>query len=91
MIRIFSAVLYLSFQKQNPYLGDIFLQSMKPWLFWAGISFIIGGVISLALNLGVQESLSKWEDLTGYAIGWIAVGVVLFGISFWKGKKDEKP
>jgi hypothetical protein len=47
---------------------------MKTWFFWAGISFIIGGIISLALNLGVQGSLSMLEDLTGYAIGWMAVG-----------------
>ena len=63
---------------------------MKPWLFWAGIGFIIGGIISLALNLGVQESLTKWEDLTGYAVGWIAVGVVLLAVSFVKNKKEEK-
>lgn len=63
---------------------------MKTWLFWAGISFVIGGTISLALNLGVQESLSMWEDLTGYAVGWIAVGAVLIVFSFVKNKKEEK-
>jgi hypothetical protein len=62
---------------------------MKTWFFWAGISFIIGGIISLALNLGVQESLSMLEDLTGYAIGWMAVGVVLIVFSILKGKKEE--
>jgi hypothetical protein len=61
---------------------------MKTWFFWAGISFIIGGIISLALNLGVQESLSMLEDLTGYAIGWMAVGVVLIVFSILKGKKE---
>jgi hypothetical protein len=61
---------------------------MKSWFFWAGISFIIGGIISLALNLGVQESLSMLEDLTGYAIGWMAVGVVLIVFSILKGKKE---
>ena len=62
---------------------------MKTWFFWAGISFIIGGIISLALNLGVQESLGMLEDLTGYAIGWIAVGVVLIVFSLLKSKKEE--
>ena len=60
---------------------------MKTWFFWAGISFIIGGIISLALNLGVQESLSNLEDLTGYAIGWIAVDIILVVIHFVKSKK----
>jgi hypothetical protein len=62
---------------------------MKTWFFWAGISFIIGGIISLALNLGVQESLSMLEDLTGYAVGWIAVGIVLVVIHFVKSKKGK--
>ncbi len=63
---------------------------MKTWFFWAGISFIVGGIISLALNLGVQSSMSMLEDLTGYAIGWIAVGIVLVVFSYMKSKKDEK-
>ena len=62
---------------------------MKPWFFWAGISFIVGGFISLALNLGVQENLSILEDLTGYSIGWIAVGIVLIGFGWFKGKKNK--
>jgi hypothetical protein len=62
---------------------------MKTWFFWAGISFIIGGIISLALTLGVQGSLSMLEDLTGYAIGWIAVGVVLIVFSLVRSKKEE--
>ncbi len=63
---------------------------MKTWFFWAGISFIVGGIISLALNLGVQASMRMLEDLTGYAIGWIAVGIVLVVFSYMKSKKDEK-
>ena len=63
---------------------------MKTWFFWAGISFIVGGIISLALNLGVQSSMSMLEDLTGYAIGWIAVGIVLVFFSYMKSKKEEK-
>lgn len=62
---------------------------MKTWFFWAGISFVIGGIISLALNLGVQESMSMLEDLTGYAVGWMAVGFVLIVISIVKSKKEE--
>ncbi len=63
---------------------------MKTWFFWAGISFIVGGIISLALNLGVQESLSMLEDLTGYAIGWIVVGIVLIVFSLLKSKKEKR-
>jgi len=63
---------------------------MKTWFFWAGISFIVGGIISLALNLGLQASMSMLEDLTGYAIGWIAVGNVLVVFSYMKSKKEEK-
>jgi hypothetical protein len=62
---------------------------MKTWFFWAGISFIVGGIISLALNLGVQGSLNMLEDLTGYAIGWVVVGVVLIVFSLVKSKKKE--
>jgi len=63
---------------------------MKTWFFWAGISFIFGGIIRLALNLGLQVGMSMLEDLTGYAIGWIAVGIVLVVFSYMKSKKDEK-
>ena len=63
---------------------------MKTWLFWAGVSFIIGGTISLALNLGVQASLTMLEDLTGYSIGWMVVGGALIAYSFLKSKKEEK-
>ncbi|MDH3277751.1 MAG: hypothetical protein OEM21_06590 [Nitrosopumilus sp.] len=68
---------------------ESFLNPMKKWFFWAGVSFIIGGTISLALNLGVQESLGRLEDLTGYAIGWIAVGIVLIIFGLIKGKKER--
>jgi len=64
---------------------------MKSWFFWAGVSFVIGGVISLALNLGVQEKLTMLEDMTGYSIGWMAVGVVLIIYSFMRCRKEEKP
>ena len=63
---------------------------MKPWLFWAGISFLIGGSISLALNLGTTDPLALTEDLTGYAIGWMAVGVAFIVYSFVKNKRGQK-
>lgn len=61
---------------------------MRTWLFWAGVSFIIGGTISLALNLSVQASLSMLEDLTGYSIGWIVVGVALILFSKLRDRKE---
>jgi len=63
---------------------------MKNWLFWAGVSFIVGGVVSLALTLGATEQLSPSEDLSSYAIGWILVGVVLITIGFIKKKKPAE-
>lgn len=59
---------------------------MKNWLFWAGMSFIIGGIVSFALNLGATETLRSSEDLSGYAIGWMIVGIVLVGIGYMKKK-----
>ena len=63
---------------------------MKSWFFWAGISFVIGGIVSLGLNIGVQGQLSRLEDMTGYSIGWIAVGIVLISYGFIKNKKEKK-
>ena len=63
---------------------------MKNWLFWAGVSFIVGGAVSLALTLGATESVSSSEDLTGYAIGWMLVGVVLIAIGFIKKKSTTE-
>ena len=63
---------------------------MKNWLFWAGVSFIVGGAVSFALNLGATETLSPSEDLSGYAIGWILVGVILITIGFIKKKNPTK-
>ena len=57
---------------------------MKNWLFWAGVSFIVGGIVSLGITLGATEKLGPSEDLSGYAIGWILVGVVLITIGFIK-------
>lgn len=89
---IFYAILCLSFELclvQIPLFPDFCV--MKNWLFWAGVSFIVGGIVSLALNLGAQETLNSSEDLSGYAIGWMIVGVVLVGISFIKKKNSTKP
>lgn len=63
---------------------------VKSWFFWAGISFIIGGMISLALNLSVQGRLTMLEDMTGYSIGWISVGVVLLVYSIVKNKNEKR-
>ena len=60
---------------------------MKNWFFWAGISFIIGGIVSLTLNMGATEVVSFREDLTGYAVGWILVGITLIFVGFIKRKK----
>jgi len=59
---------------------------MKNWLFWAGISFIVGGIVSIALNLGATKTPSFSEDLSGYAIGWMLVGAVLIVIGYVKKK-----
>lgn len=63
---------------------------MKSWFFWAGISFVVGGFVSLGINLGVQDTLSRLEDMTGYSIGWIAVGIILIAYSLIKDKKEKK-
>ena len=63
---------------------------VKSWFFWAGISFIIGGIISLALNLSVQGRLTMLEDMTGYSVGWISVGVVLLVYSIVKNNHEKR-
>ena len=60
---------------------------MLNWFFWAGISFVISGIVSFALVQGVTESIKFQEDTSGYSIGWIAVGIVLIAIGFLKHKK----
>jgi hypothetical protein len=62
---------------------------MKNWFFWAGVSFIVGGITSLALTLGATASLSHIEDTSGYSIGWIIVGVTLIVIGFIKKKNPS--
>ena len=63
---------------------------MKSWLIWAGVSFIVGGTVSFALNLGATEPPSFSEDLSGYAIGWILVGAVLIAIGYIKKKNPAE-
>jgi len=60
---------------------------MQNWFTWAGISFIIGGVISLALTKGATEFVSFREDLSPYSVGWILVGIALIAAGFIKRKK----
>ncbi len=62
---------------------------VKPWLFWVGISFIVGGSTSLAINFGVDAPLSPMEDLTGYSVAWIAIGIVFVLFSLFKKKKEK--
>jgi amino acid transporter len=60
---------------------------MKTWFLWAGISFVIGGVVSFVLTKGATESVSFQEDISGYSIGWIIVGLVLILVGFLKRNK----
>lgn len=62
---------------------------MQNWFLWAGISFILGGVISWGLTQGATEIVSFKEDVSGYAIGWILVGIVLIAVGFLKRKKQS--
>ena len=65
-------------------------KTMKSWFFWAGVGLIIGGVTSLGLNLGVQETVTASEDYTGYSFAWIAVGIAFIIFGFVKKQKEEK-
>ncbi|NIP62826.1 MAG: hypothetical protein GWN01_12990 [Nitrosopumilaceae archaeon] len=61
----------------------------KHWLVWVGISFIIGGIVSLAMNTATQEPLSYLEGLSGYSVGWMIIGGVLIGYGYIRGKSKE--
>ena len=69
-------------------LGQIVI-IVKPWLFWVGISFIVGGSTSLAMTFGVEVPLSPMEDLTGYSVAWIAIGIVFVAFSLLKKNKEK--
>ena len=57
-------------------------------MIWAGLAFIVGGGISLAMTLSVQGEISPREDLSTYSIGWILAGVAMIGAGFvLKSKK----
>ena len=43
--------------------------------------------MSWGLTVGASETVSFQEDLSGYAVGWIIVGIVLIGVGFVKRKK----
>lgn len=60
---------------------------VKHWLVWVGISFIMGGAISLAMNTAVHEPLGYLEDLSGYSVGWMIIGGVLIGYGFIRRNK----
>ena len=62
---------------------------VKSWLFWVGISFIVGGSTSLAINFGVEVPLSPMEDLTGYSVAWVAIGIVFVVFSLLKKNKEK--
>lgn len=64
---------------------------VKSWIFWTGISFVIGGVVSLAINLSVGENFGMFEDLKGYSFGWIVVGVGFIIYSMLKNLKGARP
>ena len=59
---------------------------MQSWILWAGISFIVGGIISWGLTVGALGTISLKEDLSGYSIGWILVGIILAIIGYIKRK-----
>ena len=57
-------------------------------MIWAGLAFIVGGGISLAMTLSVQGELNPREDLSTYGIGWILAGIAMIGAGFvLKSKK----
>ena len=63
---------------------------MRRWLIWAGIAFLVGGGISLAMTLSVQGELDPREDLTTYGIGWILAGITMIGVGFLlKSRKGQ--
>lgn len=57
---------------------------MKSWLFWAGVGFIVGGVVSYLLNLGATETVRAYEDVSAFAIGWMGAGVILLVVGLIK-------
>lgn len=50
---------------------------MRKWIVFAGISFIVGSLTSLAMTLGVEGEFELREDFTSYSIGWLAAGIVM--------------
>jgi hypothetical protein len=83
--------LYLSVQNflEKSILLINFILDMKSWFFWAGISFIIGGIVSFAITVGAGAPLSRFEDTTGYSFGWIVAGIVLIVYGAIKRKKEK--
>ena len=53
-------------------------------VFWAGVSFVIAGFVSLALTLGGEGPSSFIEEVLGSSIGWIIIGIILILFSLLK-------
>ncbi len=49
---------------------------MRGWLFWAGVGFVIGGLVSYSMALAVPGPGFQ-ADVSGYALGWMGAGAVL--------------
>lgn len=62
---------------------------MRKWIFWAGIGIFVGGIVSLSLNVAVEESLSFREDVSGYALGWIGAGMILMIAGLLSNRKTS--
>ena len=62
---------------------------MRKWLIWSGLAFAIGGTISLAMTISVEEVLDPREDLTPYSVGWILAGIVMIAAGFILKIKDK--
>ena len=61
---------------------------MIKWIFWAGIGILVGGIVSLSMNIAVENTLSFQEDISGYAIGWIGAGIVLIIVGLLTNRKQ---
>ena len=62
---------------------------MRKWLIWSGLAFAIGGAISLAMTISVEEVLDPREDLTPYSVGWIIAGIVMIAAGFILKIRDK--
>lgn len=63
---------------------------MLRWLIWAGLAFIVGGVTSLAITIGVEGEFRPLEGLSSYSIGWIIAGIVMIILGFVMKSKQKR-